>query len=65
MTQFFFGDFSEQEAEKFFGHDKQTVKFPWATDDCVNTTIEFGFDVPPIVDSTTDAAVFLSEFEFF
>lgn len=54
MTQFFFGDFSEQEAEKFFGQDKQGVKFPWATDDCLNTTIEFGFDVPPIRASNID-----------
>ncbi|CAF4637222.1 unnamed protein product, partial [Rotaria sp. Silwood1] len=46
---FVFGDFSEQEAENLFGHDKQGVKFPWGTDDCVNTAIEFGFDVPPVI----------------
>jgi hypothetical protein len=49
MADFVFGDFSEQEAEKLFGHDKQGVKFPWATDDCMNTTIEFGFDVPSVI----------------
>ncbi|CAF4162138.1 unnamed protein product [Rotaria sp. Silwood2] len=49
MADFVFGDFSEQEAENLFGHDKQGVKFPWGTDDCVNTTIEFGFDVPPVI----------------
>jgi len=26
MADFVFGDFSEQETEKFFGHDKQSVK---------------------------------------
>ncbi|CAF1090935.1 unnamed protein product [Rotaria sordida] len=49
MTEFVFGDFSEQEAENLFGHDKQGVKFPWGTDDCVNTAIEFGFDVPSVI----------------
>ncbi|CAF2393832.1 unnamed protein product [Rotaria sp. Silwood2] len=62
MADFVFGDFSEQETEKFFGHDKQCVKvnepeFPWATDDCVTTTIEFGFDVPPVMSPSNVAAV--------
>jgi ubiquitin carboxyl-terminal hydrolase 10 len=57
MADFVFGDFSEQETEKFFGHDKQSVKvnepeFPWATEDCMSTTIEFGFDVPPVISPT-------------
>jgi uncharacterized protein (DUF169 family) len=49
MTEFAFGDFSEQESEKLFGHDKQGVKFPWGTEDCTNAAIEFGFDVPPVI----------------
>ncbi|CAF1421315.1 unnamed protein product [Adineta steineri] len=49
MADFVFGDFSEQEADKLFGHDKQGVKFPWGTEDCTNTTIEFGFDVPSVI----------------
>ncbi|CAF1913676.1 unnamed protein product [Rotaria magnacalcarata] len=62
MTDFIFGDFSEQEAEKFFGHDKQAVtinepEFPWATDDCMTTTIEFGFDVPSVISPSGVGAV--------
>ncbi|CAF0751485.1 unnamed protein product [Rotaria sordida] len=62
MADFVFGDFSEQETEKFFGHDKQCVKlnepeFPWATDDCMTTTIEFGFDVPPVISPSGVAGV--------
>ncbi|CAF3356924.1 unnamed protein product [Rotaria sp. Silwood1] len=62
MADFVFGDFSEQETEKFFGHDKQCVKinepeFPWATDDCMTTTIEFGFDVPSVISPSNVAAV--------
>jgi ubiquitin carboxyl-terminal hydrolase 10 len=62
LADFVFGDFSEQETEKFFGHDKQCVKvnepeFPWATDDCMTTTIEFGFDVPPVISPSGVAAV--------
>jgi hypothetical protein len=49
MADFVFGDFSEQEAEKLFDQDKQGVKFPWSTDDCMNTAIEFGFDIPPVI----------------
>jgi ubiquitin carboxyl-terminal hydrolase 10 len=49
MADFVFGDFSEQEAEKLFDHDKQGVKFPWSTEDCTNTPIEFGFDIPPVI----------------
>ncbi|CAF3573410.1 unnamed protein product [Rotaria socialis] len=49
MADFAFGDFSEQEAENFFGNDKQGVKFPWGTEDCANTAIEFGFGVPPVI----------------
>lgn len=57
MSEFFFGDFSEQETENLFGNDKQGVKFPWTTDDCLNTTIEFGFDVPPLKASSAIAGV--------
>jgi len=49
MADFVFGDFSEQEAETLFDHDKQGVKFPWTTDDCLTATIEFGFDIPPVI----------------
>jgi ubiquitin carboxyl-terminal hydrolase 10 len=49
MADFVFGDFSEQEAEKLFDNDKQGVKFPWGTDDCMNTAIEFGFDIPQVI----------------
>jgi len=49
MADFVFGNFSEQEAEKLFDHEKQGVKFPWSTTDCVNTPIEFGFDIPPVI----------------
>ncbi|CAF0845330.1 unnamed protein product [Didymodactylos carnosus] len=48
MADLMFGDFSHEETEKFFGHDKQCVKFPWGADACINPTIEFGFDVPPV-----------------
>ncbi|UJR10689.1 hypothetical protein I4U23_014883 [Adineta vaga] len=57
MTDFAFGDFSEQEAEKLFGHDKQGVKFPWGTEDCTNTAIEFGFDVPSVISPSGGAGV--------
>ncbi|CAF1176623.1 unnamed protein product [Adineta steineri] len=62
MADFVFGDFSEQETEKLFGHDKQSVKinepeFPWATEDCMTTAIEFGFDVPPVISPTGGTGV--------
>jgi ubiquitin carboxyl-terminal hydrolase 10 len=57
MADFVFGDFSEQEAEKLFDHDKQGVKFPWSTDDCMNTAIEFGFDIPPVISPTGGTGV--------
>jgi hypothetical protein len=60
MAEFVFGDFSEQEAENLFGHDKQGVKFPWGTDDCMNTAIEFGFDVPPVISPPGDTGVIYS-----
>lgn len=33
------------------------MKFPWGTDDCLNTKIEFGFNIPPLNSSATAAAV--------
>jgi hypothetical protein len=57
MADFVFGDFSEQETEKLFDHDKQGVKFPWSTDDCMNTAIEFGFDIPPVISPPGDIGV--------
>ncbi|CAF1659344.1 unnamed protein product [Adineta ricciae] len=49
MTDYTFGDFSKPETEKFFGHEEQGVKFPWSTDDCANTGIEFGFGVSSVI----------------
>lgn len=54
MADFVFGDFSEQETEKLFGHEKQSRKanepeFPWANEESLPTTIEFGFDVPSVL----------------
>lgn len=54
MAEFVFGDFSEQETEKLFGHEKQSRKvnepeFPWANEESLPTTIEFGFDVPSVL----------------
>ncbi len=32
-------------------------QFPWATEDCMTTAIEFGFDVPPVISPTGGTGV--------